>query len=243
MKRRIIAVVAALLLSCVGAVGLYSYVQAADQRAMAGQKTAKVLVVTKAIPTGTPSEQLTGSVTIKLLPSTAIAPDAVGSLSQVGGLIATTDLQPGEQVLSTRFVDPATLTNAQFTPVPKGLQEISLQLDAQRALGGNLVPGDTVGVVLTISAKDQTHQTHLTEHNVLVSRVQGGLAPVMPTGQDAEKPAPLPTESVMVTLAVNAQQAEKIIFAAEAGKVWLSHEPTNATRTGTSVLTEGSLFQ
>jgi pilus assembly protein CpaB len=55
MKRRILAVVAAVLLAAVGAVGLYAYVHTADQRAMAGQETAEVLVVTKVVPTGTPS--------------------------------------------------------------------------------------------------------------------------------------------------------------------------------------------
>ena len=37
----------------------------------------------------------------------------------------------------------------------------------------------------------------------------------------------------MVTLAVTAAKAEKIVFAAENGTIWLSNEPTDAVATGT----------
>ena len=77
MKRRIIAAVAAVILAGVAAFGLFTYVQGADARAMAGQETVEVLVVTKAVPKGTTPEGLTKSVESKLLPQTAVAPGAV----------------------------------------------------------------------------------------------------------------------------------------------------------------------
>src|SRR5690242_17409425 len=136
MKRRIIAAVAAVLLAAVGAVGIYTYVKGADQRAMADQDPVKVLVVTKPVPKGTTPIQMAPLVTSKLLPRAAVVPGAVDSLSGVGeGLVVTTDLQPGEQVLSSRFADPTTLTTVRSAPVPKGLQEVSLQLDSKRVLG------------------------------------------------------------------------------------------------------------
>ena len=38
----------------------------------------------------------------------------------------------------------------------------------------------------------------------------------------------------MVTLAVTAADAEKVVYAAEHGTIWLSNEPTDAVATGTS---------
>lgn len=244
MKRRIIAAVAAILLAAVGAVALFAYVNRADQRAMAGMQTTQVLVVKEPIAKGTPVDQLTpNQVTSKELPKTAVVPGAVTSLNQLNGLVATADLQPGEQVIAPRFAAAETLTNARSAPVPKGLQEIALQLDSQRVLGANLVPGDTVGVFLTVG-QDPDRKTHLTAHKVLVSRVQGGLAPVPVEGKSVDQAAPLPeATSVMVTLAVTAAQAEKIVFAAETGNVWLSHEPADADQNGTTIITEGNALQ
>ena len=84
MKRRIIAAVAAVILAGVAAFGLFTYVRGADARAMAGQETIEVLVVTKAVPKGTTAEGLTKSVESKLLPQTAVAPGAVTSLDEIG---------------------------------------------------------------------------------------------------------------------------------------------------------------
>lgn len=243
MKRRIIAVVAAVLLAAVGAVGIYTYVKGADQRAIAGQEPVKVLVVTKPVPKGTTPIQMAPLVTSKILPRAAVVPGAVDSLSKVGeGLVVTTDLQPGEQVLSSRFADPTTLTTIKSAPVPKGLQELSLQLDSKRVLGAGLVPGDTVGVFLTVGQSPR--KTHLVAGKVLVSRVQGGLAPVPADGKSTDQAAPMPdASSVMVTLAVTAAQAEKIVYTAEEGDIWLSLETADDNENGTKITHEGNVIQ
>ena len=76
---------------------------------------------------------------------------------------------------------------------------------------------------------------------MLVSRVQGGLEPAASEQTSDEKPAPLPESSVMVTLAVSAADAEKVVFAAEHGTIWLSNEPTNAVAPGAGSVTEKSV--
>ena len=236
MKRRIIAAVAALLMAAVGAVQLYSYVHHADERAMAGLDTAEVLVVKEPIAEGTPADQLRKSLETKTLPVVAVAPGATTDLDQLTGLVANTTLQPGEQVIPVRFSDPATLDEAATRPVPRGMQEVSLLLDSQRALGGNLAPGDAVGVFFSVDGR-----THLSLHDVTVSRVQGGLEAVAAEESSDETPAPLPETSVMVTLAVSAADAKKVVHAAEHGTIWLSNEPTDAVATGTRAITGTSV--
>src|ERR671915_258693 len=117
--RRLIAALAAVLLAGVGAVLLLSYVGAADRRAMAGMETVQVLVVEKRVPEGTPAEKLTGLVKAKTLPVKAVAPGTLSSLVPISGRVATTDLQPGEQLLASRFVDPASLVDPNEVKIPK----------------------------------------------------------------------------------------------------------------------------
>lgn len=236
MKRRIFAAVAALLMAAVGAVQLYSYVQRADQRAMAGLETAKVLVVEAPIAEGTPADQLTELLGTKTLPAMAVAPGAATDLDQLTGLVANTALQPGEQVITTRFSDPAALDEGSTRQVPKGMQEVSLMLDSQRALGGNLAPGDTVGVFFSVD--DRTRQAL---HDVQVSRVQGGLEAAPAEESSDATPAPLPDTGVMVTLAVSAANAKMVVHAAELGTIWLSNEPTRADAIGTRDITGTSV--
>ena len=60
---------------------------------------------------------------------------ALLGLSSLAGLVSTAELEPGEQVLTNRFVDPATLADAGRPKVPQGQQQVSIDLEAQRALG------------------------------------------------------------------------------------------------------------
>ena len=110
--------------------------------------------------------------------------------------------------------------------MPAGLQEVSVLLEPQRAVGGRLAAGDTVGVVVSLTFEDGTPATHAVLHGVLVTQVQG--APPRSTRVDRRDrrrrpPArPPPSASLMVTLAVNAAQAEAVVFGVEHGTLWLS---------------------
>jgi pilus assembly protein CpaB len=241
--RRLIAVIAAMLLAGVGAVLLLAYVGAADRRAMAGMETVKVLVVEKRVPEGTPAEKLGGLVTAKTLPVKAVATGTLSSLEPIRGRVATTDLQPGEQLLASRFVDPASLVDPDVVKIPKGMQQVSLALESQRILGGEIKPGATVGVFVSLPKEDERPaQTNLVLHKVLVSRVEGGTASAPPDDKPQDTAA-VPEGSLMVTLALTAPNAEKVVFGAEHGKIWLSLEPANAAVAGTRVVTERNVYK
>ena len=59
------------------------------------------------------------------------------------------DLQPGEQLLGARLVDPNSLAAPGTVAVPKGLEEVSVLLEPQRVMGGQLKAGDTVGIYVS----------------------------------------------------------------------------------------------
>src|SRR3954465_11901213 len=109
MRRRFLAAVAALGLFVVGAVVLLAYVHGADARAFAGAQPVQVLVVDQPIPAGTPGSALTELVRTDTVPAKAAVEGRVTDLGELTGLVATTDLQPGEQLLVARFQSPDTM--------------------------------------------------------------------------------------------------------------------------------------
>ena len=251
MKRRLLAAFAALVLLVVGTVLVLAYVEGADARALAGVRTTEVLVADQAIPEGTPAEQLAQLVRTEALPKKAALEGRVTDLDELTGLVATVDLQPGEQLLSSRFGEAVTGGPAGTVAVPAGLQEVSVLLEPQRAVGGRVAAGDTVGVVVSIT---DGKKTSAVLHKVLVTQVQGAPAPVDPDAEtDAEAASDgtgtaasggtVPSESLLVTLAVTAAPAEAVVFGMEHGTVWLTLESQDAETGGTSVVDVGTIYE
>lgn len=245
MKRRIIAASVAILVALVSGVLVLSYVKSADQRAMAGMRTETVLVVVAPVPKGTSGEALGKSVGLRELPATAVVPGALSSESSLKGKVSTTELQVGEQLLASRFAAPA-VAKSETTPVPKGFSEVSILLDPERAVGSNLTPGDRVGVFISLGDGADKATTHLTLNQVLVTRIQGVTADQAAQSSDSSSSSgnqqapsshPVPQGSLMVTLAVSANDAEQVVFAAEYGNIWLSLENKNSTNSDTRLVT------
>jgi pilus assembly protein CpaB len=240
VKRRIIAAVAAVVSAVLGAVLLLAYVSQADRRAMAGMETATVLVAKQDVPAGTASTELRPLVTSKLLPAVAVAPGAVRTLDELGGLVAASDVKAGEQLMASRFADPATLAEAKQPKVPAGMHELSLRIDSQRVLGGELQPNAKVGVFVSVGDNLDNAQTHLILPAVLVTKVVGGAGTTTAEGEDGSS---APTETVQVTLALRPVDAEKVVFGAEHGTIWLSLATTGSTAAGTRVVNGKNVYR
>src|SRR5665811_16271 len=238
MKTRLIAAVVALVLALVGTVILVSYVAGADRRALAGTQTVDVLVVSKTVPKGTPSQDVAELVRLEAVPRKVVAKDSVTSLKDLGGMVTTVELVPGEQLLSSRFVEAKSLRDKAQGGVPAGMQELTVQLDPQRVVGGMLQAGDTVGVF--VSGGEPARTRHVF-HAVLVTNVQG--APAPPDAKTGGTAAPVPAGALLVTLAARARDAVGIVWGMEFGKVWLSKEPKEADDSGTKVAKESDVLR
>jgi pilus assembly protein CpaB len=247
VRRRLLAATAALVLLVAGTAVLVAYVRGADARALAGVRTVEVLVADRAIPEGTPADQLVALVRTEELPRKAAVEGRVTDLDELTGLVATVDVQPGEQLLRSRFGAEDAAGAEGTVPVPAGLQEVSVLLEPQRAIGGRLAAGDTVGVVVSIDGG----KTHTVIHRVLVTEVKGAPAPVQADPQaetggqteTASSGTAVPTQSLMITFAVTAGQAEAVVFGMEHGTVWLTLEPEDADTGGTSVVDPGTIYE
>jgi pilus assembly protein CpaB len=235
VKVRLISALAALILAIAGAALIASYVQGADQRALAGTKTQAVLVVAKPIPAGTPASGLAPFLQVKQIPVAALANGAMGALSGVTNEVTAVALVPGEQLLRSRLVQPSQAQTSGSVPVPTGLQTVTIQLGPQQTVGASIKAGDTVGVFISGSGTTKLEIQHL-----LVTRVQGAPAPATSgsTGADASTGAPsssdpAPSASMLVTFAASGDDAEKILFAAQFASIWLSNQPADAVQTTT----------
>ncbi|GAC1492779.1 MAG: hypothetical protein NVS2B15_12950 [Pseudarthrobacter sp.] len=255
MKSRLLAGVVAVLLAIVGAVIVVSYAQGADQRAVSGLDPVGVLVVSKSVPAGSSVDTLKAAVALQQLPGTAVAKTALNTLDGAAGKITSADLIPGEQLLAERLVSPEELKTSGSVPVPAGLQEVSFQLEPQRVVGGRITAGDHVGILVSITAggleTKPGETTQLSLHKILVTAVQrapeGAAAKPAPAATGGPAPDPrdvtLPTGSLMVTVAVNDINADKIVFAAQFATLWLSKEPLDATDSGPRIMTKSDLYK
>ncbi|WP_369133089.1 Flp pilus assembly protein CpaB [Modestobacter sp. I12A-02662] len=243
MRRRLLAAAAALVLALVGGVVLLAYAHGADARAMAGMDTVQVLVVDQPVAAGTRAEDLSSLVRTEQLPAKAAVAGRVTDLAALAGEVTTVDLQPGEQLLGSRFAAPESLQAPGTVAVPAGAEEVSVLLEPQRAVGGRLVAGDRVGVFVSL---EEGATTHAVLHGVLVTQVQGAPVPAGSAsdgGTDtASAGTAAPSASLMVTLALTAEQAEGVVFGAEHGSVWLSLEPATADLDETEVITPDNVY-
>ncbi|RZU66666.1 pilus assembly protein CpaB [Microterricola gilva] len=246
MKTRIIGAILAIVLAAAGAVVLIFYVNSADARAADGAALVPVYVVTSEIPVGTPAEEVGEFVTVKNMPALAVVPGGVKKLSQLDGQVSDAALQPGEQLIAARWVDPAALAASGSTDLPDGMQAVTITLPVERAVGGTVTAGDTVGVVVAATAKihDSSEEILMTKqvfHKMLVLAVQQGTTVLSDTSD--ENAAAEPVSAVMVTLAGRTPDIEEIVWGQEFGSVWLTLEPESADESGSRVVDGNVVFQ
>lgn len=266
MNRRLIGVVAAVALAAIGTFVLVSYVRTAEERAIAGEASVNVLVVTRPVARGTPAEDLGSSVKSLLVPAKVQAPGSVASLDDIEGRVAAVDLVPGEQLLTTRFVATEVLETQTKVEIPDGLLQVTISLSPDRAVGGQLRPGSTVALLSSFepfdiggaepadgsaptedtstSSRARTpSSTHLVLHKLLVTNVQAEELPAEPDEDSGSSIGLAPTGNLLVTVAVTASDAEKVVFTAEHGTVWLAIEPAGAPEDGTQIQTRGTVYR
>lgn len=147
MNRKLLGAVTAILLAAVGTFVLVAYVRGAEQRALEGEQTVSVLVVSERIEKGTPVSDIEDRVTQELIPAKVQTAGTVADLSELEGTVAAVDLLPGDQIVMSRFITPSAFQTARPVSVPEGLLEVTVSLSPERAFGGQVTPGDTVAVV------------------------------------------------------------------------------------------------
>jgi pilus assembly protein CpaB len=264
MRRKIVGVALALALALVGTLALVAYVNSAREEAVAGDELVEVYVLDSSLDAGATADEIRAAVRTEQVPSRLRAQDAVTDIEALDDdAVAAVDLAKGEQLLGSRLVESTSLIR---TEVPAGLQEVTVALAAERAVGGVLKPGDTVGVVLSFEPFDvgkdgQTssgdggaspegdqpdktpNMTHLTFQQVPVTFVQVlDSARTVDTEDEDSTVQTAPSVDVLVTLALRSDQVEQLVFAKEFGFVWLTLQNESTDTSGTRIVTLGQAY-
>jgi pilus assembly protein CpaB len=270
MDRKWIGVLISLVLAAVGTWVLVQYVNGADDRALEGVETVEVLVVADTIPQGASIQDVSSKVERQTVPASAQAIGSVDTLSDLQGTVTAVALVPGEQVIASRFITPQQFAEALEFEIPDELLAVTLSLSPDRAVGGELAPGDLVAVVASFGPFDingvepsevdpdadepdeeavdlpQTpNSSGIILHKAIVTNVQVEELPAETTTESAEEQgvAVAPTGNLLITIAAEAAYIEKIVFTAEWGSVWLALEGELAAEEFDQVQTRNLIYR
>lgn len=229
---------------------LIQYVRTADVRASAGAEFVPAYIVETEVPAGTSAENIADYLRVAEIPALAAVPGRVTSLLDLKGLVSDVVLKPGEQLISSRWVDPLELTARGGVPLPEGMQAMTFALPVERVVGGSVQEGDTVGIVISAQAKEEesgeeVSLTKQTFHKVLVLTVQPGTVflPAPEGTEGAEARQADPVNALMVTVALTTPDIEVLVWGREFGSIWLTLEPETADETGSRIVDVNVIFQ
>jgi pilus assembly protein CpaB len=216
MGRRTVLLIVAALIAALGAGMVFLYVRSADNRAEASQQPVQVL---KAVAQINPGEtlaaaQAAGKVALGTVPRQEALAGAVNSTSGLEDKVALSTIYPNEQIISAKF---GTSGDQETLQIPDGDIAISVSLSDTGRVAGFVAPGAKVAVFST--AADGSGQPGV---RLLLSPVQViavGATTVVPPSTSTDPNAP-PAEALpktIFTLAVNQDQAQKIMWASGHG--------------------------
>ncbi|MEO6606314.1 MAG: RcpC/CpaB family pilus assembly protein, partial [Aeromicrobium sp.] len=99
--------------------------------------------------------------------------------------------------------------------VPAGYQEVTIALGPERAVGGVLRAGDTVGVVSSVLIGGDNGVTQVIANKVVITKIALAI-----TGEEGAQAS----GGYLITLAVKTRQVGEIVNTAEYGKLYLTKQ-------------------
>ena len=210
-RRRVAGIGAAVVLAGVGATGLVAWADSAKSSAEDQQSQTAVVIVDKHVPKGADAATIAASSHEGTVQVRSLQPGALTTEAQIGSQVALADLEPGDQLVAARL-------GAKVDELPAGTVEMSIKLDAERAVGGTLTPGSLVDIYLSTDKNDAVPQaTALGFQKIKVTNVQTAAT-------TTDEKGAVKASQFIVTLALTADQ-QKLVATAEFGHIWLVKEP------------------
>lgn len=219
MDRRKVLLIVAAVVAALGTLLVFLYVRGADQRADQRYDAVQVLRAVKPIAAGETVEaaQTAGKIESGTVARQDLLPDALTGLEPVAGKVANTALQPGEQIVSSKFGAAGSGT---ALSIPKGMIAISVNLSDTARVAGFLKPGDKVAVFLNgTDAKGPYTRLLLPSVQVAAAGTTTPTTTATTTTDANGAPAQSALPSALLTLAVTQQDAEKVLFAQGSGSL------------------------
>jgi pilus assembly protein CpaB len=224
MGRRILAILAAVVIALVGAVLVLLYARGADERAIADASPTTVYVSSTTIPAGT---SIRDALREEQLTETEAAAQSVpeGALTTVddtnSSLVALTDIPPGQFVLQAAFGD--TPVGEKALQVAAGKLAVSVELSDPARVGQFVTPGSYLTIFMTYKLKDlsTTEEAQvfneqdikgtsvLLENAKVIAMGETSLTPTQKSEGDDQQNTEV--QSFLVTLEVSPEQAARLV--------------------------------
>lgn len=247
--RRSIAFLLAVILALVAAISIVSYLRGIETAVAEENRAVTGYVATGEIEAGTliDSAIQQGLVEERPVPRSLVAPGAITDLSQVQGRLVNATILPGDQLVVGRFAAPG--DGVQVLTIPEGHQAMSVEVGVPPGVAGYVNKGDHVSVLafLTVPTEDDDETTTTTDpaagtitteqateersQYVLqdVEVLAVGQRVVTPPAEEGQTQAPQPVTSVLATFAVTPDEAERLLYANQAGVLWMTLLPKDET--------------
>jgi pilus assembly protein CpaB len=250
MGRRVMAVLAAMLVGLIGVAAVLLYASGADSRAVAGQRPQTVYVAQALVPSGTTAAD---AVAKGLMVPTKIAAKGVpaGALTTVdaatGKLVALTDIAAGDFVVASRF--GATPTGQKAIQVPDGQVAISVSLSDPGRVGTFVTPGSHIVIYDTYlpvaaaagaAAGSGTRQTRVLLDDALVIAV--GSTSLAPAANVNGSQTQASATGALVTVALPPDTAAKLVHGIQTGTLYAGLRGTDSKANLAQIVSDSTLF-
>jgi pilus assembly protein CpaB len=248
MRRRVLIVLAALMLAGLSAVGVAVYARGVDQRAVADREPVWVLLAAARIPAGTTGAQIRAR---KLadrvrMPAETVPRGTLGSLdASLDTLRLTADLAPKQLLMRGQF-GTGTGDTAQTVGIPDGQLAVSVEVTMAPGVAEKVAAGDKVTVFVTYP-RDQpagAQQTRiLLPVATVLSITTGPPSDVAPSPAASRRSSSAAAQSYPATLAVDPQDSVRLVHAAQTGLIYLGLVGAKATVSPAPAVDYKSLWQ
>ena len=194
-----------------------------------GSDTVEVLVAADALTAGTRGDDVVsnGGVVTERINRVDLQADALVTPSQLSNTVLTLNFSEGEQIRSSGLRS----LGGPRAQIPEGFEAVAVDIELVAAGANTIIPGDRVNIYMvapemltgvgttaegeTVTFPTATPRTELLLTNTLVLDVQPGPAALTVSApvETATAAAPAPTSgTLLVVLAVDTEDAEKVIF-------------------------------
>lgn len=256
-----IAIVVAVLLAALATWAIFSYVQGIEQRAFDDAELVEVFLAEQEIPAGQSAQQASqlGSIVRDNLPRTAIPDGAIGQLEQINDLVALERILPGEIIVQPRWGQPEDVATSTFE-IPEGHEAISVQVGLVPGVAGYVGAGDRVSMIAHLELPQEEDEDAVDEDGepippsindflaqYLLQDVEVLAVGPRPASQPAEGDGEPAAEeeaggSVLLTVALEPEDAEKLVFAINNANLHFTLLPEDAEPADTPGRTLDDLF-
>jgi pilus assembly protein CpaB len=232
--RRTLIAAAAVILAVVAGIGVYFYVQSADQRAQRNVAVVEAFVAGEDIPKGTTGDNAVGNglITTARVLRGDIPPNAVTDTSFLKGKVAAATIAAKQYITTSSFVAPAQGGGGSLAAAigTQGQVAVTVSVDAAHGVANSIAPGDHVDIAVVA---DQGAQYLLQDVHVLAVGQQTAAS----TGSNTQPSNG--AASGLITFQLSPADALRVEAAAKAGTLYLSLRSLAASGSGSATVAAG----